>query len=293
MTTSKITQFPTEVVTIIMNHMLSIQPKNLAGLGVCRRWYEIGRPLLWKDIVLDNRNIEAFLDALPLADVTLISSIKISTGSPGDLFGNDKKKHGVNQTTLAELAEWMAAMENLQTLSCCNPQCVSSSACGLSLYDTLPDESPCTSFLETLPSTIKKLEFLSCSADSHDIEPSMRTCRIVVKVMPRLRRLLIFDTVVCPNLFNHVDTCEDLEEVIINYGSAALGRSQRAPACHFHNIFADVDASTAAPAFIEAAKSALRRGCFPNIKHFVLSGLRLLPPPAAFPLHPAHKKHTI
>lgn len=224
-------------------------------LRVSRAWYGIGKTILWQDVVLVVQNVGAFLKALSPSNVALIQSI--TTQGCND--------HTVGyQTAITHIKDSMFKMCKLRALSVDEEEI---------LIDTYQGvvESPdgAYSWLEKIPPSVENFELRGIGVISDSLNATDKSCTFLAKVLPQLRRLRLGGIRICPNIFHLLEACKILQEIIIDLGlrgseENCTGRPYHGHQYHEHEV----------PAFVEAARSASERGCFPRIEHSVICGER-------------------
>lgn len=199
MSSSPVQRLPTEVLSHILKQVRNTSSA-LSFLGCllcCRRWREVGLPLLYQDIAIGNSNLELFVTQFPGSHGLLIKSLTVSldakepaTSFPEDVelcrqYVEDLKRNGSLEAQrlwrgLGDLATTISTMTSLRCFSF-----MVSAAHAIGFW--IP-RSSVASIVERLPRTCIALEV---DTRSHDRgEPGeAHVCDSLRQVIPRLQHL--------------------------------------------------------------------------------------------------------
>jgi hypothetical protein len=181
----------------------------VAALCMCRGWYDIGLPILWTNIILDNNKIPIFTRAITSAHALLVKSltlritpVRISSihEAIGDITVEPQQgflgSAITNCLPFSDLGNKLHQMRHLKTLSIT----VTYKGYGGEPRPHYIEQDSLFKILLALPKSVEDLEVnilgfcLPKSGKEH-------ICSILNKLLFRLRNVKIFVDTLCPKLF--------------------------------------------------------------------------------------------
>ncbi|KAJ9649459.1 hypothetical protein H2199_000234 [Coniosporium tulheliwenetii] len=219
-------RFSMEEVEEILKHVRQSSAADLLNcLVTCRMWFNVGYPILCRDIVLTSSNLKAFVDTFDIRYGKHIRSLTvrvsgdtagfISLATPFEPFGpmplfslTDIRRY---TRDFEKLAAMLPHFGNLQTFSL--------------LWGTLDTARPMprcslTALIRNLPKSVVNLEIDTAGHDrmSHHPTDAQHTCLDLRRIIPQLRNLRLRTKELCPALFGGCDdfSAPNLERLLIN-----------------------------------------------------------------------------
>lgn len=291
--TPPINDLPQELLIVILERVRNTtSPLSFVScLLCCRRWYDLGLPLICDVILLKRSNLETFLTRFPPVNCILITSLTISikpespaSDSAGRYVEDEEhmKRNGSPETKtlwgqLQNLATMIGKMTNLSFLSF-----------------VVTSENPWTvGFWIPRPIIASMIGNLSRSCVGLEIDTrgndfselgSVHLCDKIRDVLPHLRHFRVRLSTLCSAMFcasfNANDATEDhskapsLKSVIINCVPQSLGYGGSARRCgflemhpyyrSFHDIF------EARGSLATTLRDLVVRGSYPEIERLWL-----------------------
>lgn len=284
---SHIDNLPTEALHDILQRVRTSSteselPHFASLLSCCQLWHNVAKPILWRDVVLDNDSLPLFLATANRANLALVRSLTISASPSTDwrVKGKPMPTYYVNESVagrlkrrlypthvmwdhLEKLAEIMPRMVTMTSFSFCAQHT------NLKAVGPLCDHMrPWTKFalkalLQGLPESCTSIEIDTAGQD--DLHPETHLCDMIRQVLSRMKHVRLCLGSICDCAFKPANGVANpmasLETLIINLvckigdcfnNSAYRTRDCNAPLTNSANLFHQQDIHIIVP-MIEAA----------------------------------------
>ncbi|KAA6411221.1 MAG: hypothetical protein FRX48_04501 [Lasallia pustulata] len=208
-----------------------LQVKDTSSLSACLRcckaWHVTALPLLYRDLLITNHNLEAFSKNFNISQGVLVSSLTVcldpiqpasDPAAPYPLaFKEDEehmKRHGSQETKelwnqLQDISGKVSSMASLTTFSLT----VSAQPSAIGFWIPRPT---ILSFLKLLPETCVNLEIDTRGQDYFG-PGSGHLCDTIQEIVPRLRHLRLRLSTLCPASFGRHFNSSDPTQYFTNY----------------------------------------------------------------------------
>lgn len=187
-------QLPEELLCAILQHVQNTpqQRSFVACLLCCRRWYNVGLPLLCNAIALRSENLASFLYFFPSRNLTRMRFLAVSITASYD---NMTLSGSAQVRRLRKFAAVLAQMVNLSTFSFTfsDPQSTNPHPCQM-------PRTIVTTIVDNLPTSCVNLEIDTHGLDYHT-PGTPHLCDRLRHVLPRLQHLRLRLTDMCPAIF--------------------------------------------------------------------------------------------
>ena len=248
---------PEVLLTILENLHNDGREAILPSLLVNKEWNLLATRVLYKDIFINHHSVEAFVTPAPTQRFEQVRSLMLSTGDPGSFYNG---KSSTPPEILQSIKPHLCEMHNL----------VSFSFGAYSIIAQNPSEylSTLGVLLRSLPPSFEYLELVFPNQHSSFEFESIHLCSILAEILPRLRSLRLFDTTICPALFDNLhENCDQLTNIVIQTRPGWVQNS-----CPFFNNVPDI---LRINQFLAAARRSVEAGRFPAAENFLFYCQRL------------------
>ncbi|KAK5940336.1 hypothetical protein PMZ80_007756 [Knufia obscura] len=247
---SSTTTLPNEVALKIMEFCFMDDVSTFINcLRTCGMWYELGRSLPWRDLVIHAKNLVSTVNALASAKPYNLRAIRsIST------HFNPNMPPDATQQLFLVYAQ-LHRMTQLESISSFN--ILEHSYPGASYAYNAYVQS-----LLSIPAGVKYLELGGTGLDDGLASNRIHACAVMCSLLPQLQKLRFEQCILCAGLFDVKEICGELDEVYI-HGEEGLYKQRCGP-----------DSVPNLQALIRTAKAKIKAGFFPKLTKFMIYGSR-------------------
>lgn len=195
---------PPELLGMILRRLRDQSQMDLVvALRVSQLWAMVGRPVVWKDVVIRSlRQLAVFVRATKLSPDTALHTQSLTIGNTRGV-GECGFLGDPDTASLRDLTEMLASLRNLRIFSL--------SSSNMSFYLPRPDDLD--AILKSLPESLTSLEI---SLHQIRVLPASKP-HALLKLLPRLHHLRIDGPFACRHLFSRLEIeCPELRSVVIN-----------------------------------------------------------------------------
>ena len=205
---TQMSQLPPEIMRLIQQHVLhDSRHEFLSTLQVCRAWTSLGKPLLWKDVVLTMGNLESFAEAVRRSPDTATYTQNLTILSSRHDYLSQKGERARQWLPLIEI---VSSLPNLKTFSLFIRNSNRRSL-------VIINGNSLNQILQALPLTVSSLEIDLMCAMIGGRSQEHHPCVTIRKMLPRLKHLRLSRGIWCHKLLQGLETpCPDLKTVLLD-----------------------------------------------------------------------------
>lgn len=249
---------PSEIVLRLLQitYVADYEPL-LNCLQVCRKWYNLGADLPWRDLYVNDANVISTYKALNTASLQNRARVRSITTETSSFPG------GSREPSYKTLPLLFSCLHRLPQLECIAMNDHIKSFRG----DNNGPAYRISACLSSIPLTVRNLSVNGPLSDKHmNFGPHIHICEQIRQLLPQLQRLRLHNVAICSGLFDggiRSDTLQDGNIIDFKYH---FKDSQEAygPGSPFYKRGLDK--------FLEAAQGSIRNGRLPELQNFTICG---------------------
>ncbi|GIJ92624.1 hypothetical protein Asppvi_001902 [Aspergillus pseudoviridinutans] len=206
--------FPEEIfIEVLTSLKLTSGPSALIPcLLCCKKWHQSTIPLLYRDIILKNSNLEHLFSQFPESQGGLVRTLTVALTYPienpdgrwqRDAYLGTRKTRRMKRC-LRALSGFLRCMSNLTTFSFAIRHDMVDGTTNLQFpRDTLTD------MLLALPQTCVNIEIVVCGPEERNNRSPDDFCKTLIQILPRLKHLRLQVGRLCPDFLGEAGLGKD------------------------------------------------------------------------------------